>query len=318
MTDDDRRGGWRHRTHEPVARPLDVVTQVPVPTGGPPLSLHLVYTDDGLYVPALLRTPPGDGPHPTVVCVHGGSGGLGVPWLVDFATNRGYLFERLLDAGYAVCVTEGRMEVEDAYDVEPNEGTDPPVPVALDHHDLAATYRYCRERPAVDADRVAFFGASHGGELQLKLASAVEAPPAALVPMEPAVIEYLGLDYDGPRIESNLQFGGDLDDEQIDLDRAIARIERIPPDVPILLGGREDDHLQGLFRKLHELLERAGRDVRWASWDHPDHEFQWGPRRGGESGAGPPGAYGSMAGYAADDVQRDVADRTVAFLDAHV
>jgi len=79
------------------------------------------------------------------------------------------------------------MEVEDAY------GTDIPAP--LDHRDIIATFRHIQRHPAVDPRRVAFFGVSHGGELQMKVISdlggapstALGAGPAALVPAEPAV-----------------------------------------------------------------------------------------------------------------------------------
>lgn len=315
---DDRRGGWAFRLDSTETRPLDYVTQVAAPAGESPLDLHLVFTEDGLYVPAVVRTPPDEGPFPMVVCVHGGSGGLGISWLVDFVLNRGYAFERFLKAGYAVCVTEGRMEVEEAYNLTPIEETTPPLPAVLDHDDLVTTYRYLRDQRFVDEDRIAFFGVSHGGEMQMKLISELEDGPAALIPMEPAVIEYLELQYEGPRVESNLQFNHELDDEDVALDRAMARIEPISEDLPILVGGREDDHLQGLFLKLYELLDRAGKDVRWASWDHPDHAYQWGPYRA----TGDVVYHGSISEperhYDVDEPQRETLDTVVAFLDEHV
>lgn len=304
--DPARPGGWSFRD-EAVARPLDFSTGVPVTTGGPPLELRMTFTDDGLYVPAVLQTPPGDGPFPTVVALHGGSGGLGVPWLVEFARERRYALDRLLDAGYAVCVTEGRMEVEDAYGMDPVESTTPPVPAVLDHQDVVATYESLQGDPSVDADRVGFVGVSHGGELGMKILSEIEDPPAALVALEPGVIEYLGLRYDGERTYENLQFRDSLDDSVIDVDAATERIERVDDDVPILVGGRDDDHLQGLFRKLHELLDRAGKDVTWRSWDHPEHAYQWGPRR--TSDGGPDDV---------DEVTAATVDAVVEFLNEHV
>ncbi|MFB6130322.1 MAG: alpha/beta hydrolase family protein [Salinigranum sp.] len=301
-----RRGGWSHRGGDPVG-PLDRATEVDVPTDGPPIELHEVFTDDGLYLPALVRTPPGPGPFPTVVCLHGGSGGLGVRWLVDFATNRGALFERLLAEGYAVCVTEGRRENEGAY------GTDPDG--VLDHEDVIGVYRYLRRQAFVDRRRIGFFGASHGGELQLKLAAEVETPPAALTAFEPAGIEFLGLRFDGPRVESNLQFRDPLDDDQIDLEAAVERIDRIDDDLPILVGGRDDDHLQGLFRKCYELLDRRGKSVEWVSFDHPEHAYQWGPRR--TRGVGDPGDGGSPT-YDLGPVEAETIDTAVGFLNEHV
>lgn len=312
MTEPDpsQRGGWSFRPGLSTVGPLDFVTQVGVATNGSPVELHLPFTDDGLYIPAIVRKPEGKGPFPTVVCMHGGSGGLGISWLVDFVLNRGSFMDRLLDEGYAICFTEGRMEIEEAY------GTDPEG--VLDHEDVINTFRYLRRQSFVDEDRIGFFGVSHGGELQCKLISELGDGPAALVPMEPAVIEYLGLQYDGPRKEETLQFNDDLDDDQVDLERAQERIARIDDDVPILVGGRDDDHLQGLFRKLYELLDRAGKNVEWVSWDHPEHAYQWGPRRSEDVEF----YYGSNVEtsreYELDELQVATYDRVIEFLNEHV
>jgi dienelactone hydrolase len=295
-----RRAGWVHHPREAVAGPLDYVTQVAVAAGAAPVMLHLVYTDDGLYVPAVVRKPEGAGPFPLVIALHGGSGGLGMPYLTDLVMNRGFVVDRLLAEGYAVCVAEGRMEHEDAY------GTD--FPGVLDHRDVITVFRYLQQQPFVDARRVGFFGVSHGGELQMKLIAEIgdEADaPAALGPAEPAIIEFLGLRYQGVRKESNLQFHAPIADDQIDLARAMARIERISPALPILVIGRDEDHLQGPFRKLHELLRRAGKNADWASFSHPEHAYQFGPRRDG-------------GGYEPDAVQQATLETVVAFLNAHV
>lgn len=310
MTDGEqsRRGGWAERP-DTATEPLDYVTQVGVGTDGSPLELHLVFTEDGLYVPAIVRRPEGEGPFPTVVCLHGGSGGLGISWLVDQVRNRGAVLDRLLEEGYAVCFTEGRRENEDAY------GGD--VSAVLDHEDVAAVFDYLRGRPFVDADRIGFFGVSHGGELGLKLASELGIGPAALVAMEPAAIEFLGLRYEGPRREENLQFRDPVTDAQIDLERARERIGRIDDELPILVGGRDSDHLQGLFRKLYELLDDAGKPAEWVSWDYPEHAYQWGPRRT-ETTVHSDGYVETESTYDPDAIQRETIDRSVAFLNEHI
>lgn len=327
----NRKGGWSFRPDTPVTEPLDVSMTVPAPSGGGPVDVHLVFTDDGLYVPAIVRTPPGDGPFPTVIAIHGGSGGLGVAWLVDFVRNRGYALDRFLDAGYAVCFTEGRMEREEAYQMYQTdriEETTPPIPAVLDHHDVISTYEHVQDQPFVDADRIAFFGVSHGGELQMKLVTELQDGPAALVPMEPAGIEYLGLQYERPRTYENLQFNEELDDSRIDFDRAWENIQRISDDVPIMVGGRDDDHLQGLFHKLYELLDRADKNATWESWDHPEHAYQWGPRRTepteepSEYSRDDEGGASRLADiderYDVDGPTEGTIDRVIAFLDEHV
>jgi acetyl esterase/lipase len=304
------RGGWHFRPGRRVIGPLDLVVQPPVASGDTPINLHLVFSDDGIYVPAVVMTPPGPGPFPAVICLHGGSGGLGASWLVDFAVNRGWLFDRLRNEGYAVVWTEGRKEIEYAY------GTD--IPAVLDHVDVINTFRYVRDLSFVDPDRVAFFGVSHGGELQMKIISELREGPAALVPSEPAVVEFLGLHIEGPREEWNLQFNDDLTDDQIDLQRALQRIEPISPELPILVLGRDADHFQGLFRKLFELLERSGKRVEWESWDHPEHAYHWGPVRT-QKVIGYEGSVADVEGtYETDRMQEETLDRVVGFLNRHV
>ncbi|MGH9101787.1 MAG: alpha/beta hydrolase family protein [Acidimicrobiales bacterium] len=296
--DTTRRGGWSYALREPVREPLDVVTRVPAGGGGSTLPLHMVFTDDGTYVPAIVLAPEGAGPFPAVICLHGGSGGLGVSYLADQVLHRGMVYDRLLQEGYLVCVTEGRMEHEDAYGSPHGEHV-------LDHEDVVAVFNHLAGQPAVDPLRIGFFGVSHGGEEQMKVVSELGGGPAALVPTEPAVIEYLGLRYPGERTEAQLQFNGDLDDELVDLEGAMRRIERIPAGLPILVVGRDGDHLQGLFRKLYELLDRAGRNASWASFDHPEHAYQWGPRLG-------------EGGYRPGEVERATLERVVGFLNREV
>lgn len=300
--DEVRPAGWVHHPHLPVLGPLDLTMDLAVPGGAWPLALHLIFTADGLYVPAVVRRPSGKGPFPTVIVLHGGSGGLGISYLVDQAQSQGWATEAMLARGYAVVLSEGRMEHEDAY------GTG--VPFELDHKDVVAVLRHVARQSWVDADRIGFLGVSHGGELQMKLvheiAGRADVPmPAALTMCEPAVIELLGLKYEGVRKEANLRFHARLPDSQIDVERARARIACIPEHLPMLVIGRDEDHLQGVFMKLHELLVAAGKNVQWASFSHPEHAYQLGPRR-------------DRDGYNPDPVQIATLEHALAFLDANV
>ncbi|OGO20552.1 MAG: hypothetical protein A2Z14_02410 [Chloroflexi bacterium RBG_16_48_8] len=306
-----RPGGWSYRTEGTIVGPLDYVTQVSVALE-PPIMLHLVFMGDGVYIPAVVRVPPGPGPFPAVICVHGGSGGLGISFLVDQVLHRGYAFERFLEAGYAICYTEGRMEYDELY------GTD--TPVQLDHLDVINVFRYLQRQPDIDGERVAFFGVSHGGEMQIKIASEIgDGPgPAALVPAEPAVRAYLGLKFTGSRTEENLVFNADLDDSQIDLELALKRISPINPDIPILILGRDTDHFQGLFKKVYELLQRTGKKASWKSYDHNIHAFHWGPRRTEKIEEYHGAIVNYTSGYAVDDLQRKALDDVIAFLNEHV
>lgn len=306
----ERPGGWLHHPRSiQVPEHLDLV--IPL-DGDPVLELHMVFSRDGTYVPALVRMPALEGRFPAVVCLHGGSGGLGWSYLLRELRDRPMVLDRLVEEGYVVCFTEGRMEREDVYG--------PEADATLDYEDVVEVFRYVQRLPTVDPGRVGFFGVSHGGELQMKVVSGLREGPAALVPAEPAVIEFLGLrheggsaedsleqsseDSSGPRIEERLQFRELVRDEDIDLARALERVEAISDGLPILVLGRDDDHLQGLFRKLYELLAGAGKLVSWDTWDHPEHAYQWGPR--------------AASRQEADDVQRATLERVVGFLNRHV
>ena len=301
----ERPAGWLFHPGASVVEPLDLVHQVD------DAEVHMVFTADGTYVPAVIHRPAADPPYPAVVCLHGGSGGLGYSFLLDQVRSRGWFFDRLTAEGYLVCNAEGRTEREDAYGSVGDE-------IVLDHLDVIEVLRYVGRLPDVDESRIGTFGVSHGGELQMKVISVMSRGPAAMVPTEPAVIEFLGLEHDasdeegwaiedssGARVEERLQFNRPVSDAEIDLDAALERIKKISPDVAIMVMGRDDDHLQGLFKKLHELLERAGKNATWATWDHPEHAYQWGPRR-------------SDDGYDPDEVTVATADHVIAFLNRNV
>jgi hypothetical protein len=90
---------------------------------------------------------------------------------------------------------------------------------------------------------------------------------------------------------------------RIDKDIATARISTI--NTPILVMGREGDHLQGIFRASYELLEEAGKDVEWVSYDHDLHGYVF-PQRGADGE------------YEVNDVQQKAIARVIAFLDRHL
>jgi hypothetical protein len=90
---------------------------------------------------------------------------------------------------------------------------------------------------------------------------------------------------------------------RIDTDLAAERISTIQ--TPILVIGRETDHLQGIFRTTFELLDESGKEVDWISFDHPFHGFVF-PIRGDDGE------------YEVDETQREAIARIIAFLDDHM
>jgi hypothetical protein len=90
---------------------------------------------------------------------------------------------------------------------------------------------------------------------------------------------------------------------RIDIDKARERISTI--ETPILVMGRDDDHLQGIFRVTYELLAEAKKRVDWVSWDHDLHGYVF-PLRG------PSGE------YEVNDVAEAAISGVLDYLDEHL
>ncbi len=87
-----------------------------------------------------------------------------------------------------------------------------------------------------------------------------------------------------------------------DPDEVSARLDGV--DIPVLVVGREEDELQGIFRLTYELLAEKRDDAEWRSWSHDVHGFVY-PETGDD---GVPRV---------DDVQREALAAIVDFLDRH-
>lgn len=127
---------------------------------------------------AAIRKPPGEGPFPAVMFLHGG---LGQSTMANLRRNsvRQPTQARFLAWGYVTVTATRRAIRHDPQDRGVVEDT-----LAL----VAAT----RELPFVDASSVALYGGSGGGTLALEVAS-VSDDLAAIVVGEPATIIYMGM-----------------------------------------------------------------------------------------------------------------------------
>lgn len=293
--------------------PEHVTITEEVPGSDHPVHLMYLETWDGLYAPIGLRLPDGPGPHP-VVLLASGNGGGGMAWVRDAVRNRGYIMERLLEAGYACAWLRYRTEVELGYDTggplvrDMRQGREMFNRSPLEYEDEIAIIDHVKALPDIDGDRIGLIGMSHGGEMVLKITSEYHGA-AVGVASEPASHEYLALTPDDtafvdPRtgmrnIEQMQMAEPDKVRDRIDLARAMERISGIA--TPILVMGRHDDHLQGIFRTTYELLEQAGKEVEWVSWDHPLHGYIY-PQRGDDGE------------YEVDDVQTRAIDGVISYL----
>lgn len=287
---------------------------------GQPVHLMYVETWDGLYAPIGVRKPEGAGPFPMVLLASG-NGGEGMRWVREAVRDRGYIMDRLVEAGYSCAWLRYRTEVELGYNKggrlvrDRRQGRDMFSRAPLEYEDEIAIIEHVKTLPYVDADRIGLIGMSHGGEMVLKIASEYHGIAAA-VASEPAAHEFLALTPDDTafvnkatqlRNIENMQMAEvDKVRRRIDIEVASARIATI--DTPILVMGREDDHLQGIFRTTYELLKEAGKEVEWVSYDHDLHGYIF-PVRGGD---------GEDGEYELNDVQREAIAGMIAYLDQYL
>jgi len=257
---------------EPLEPAVFVFTE-PVQNSDIPVDITLLETVDGLYTAIGLRKPKGKGPFP-IVLFFTGNGGGGVPWVRHQINNRAYTMERFLDAGYAVGWLRYRAEVWFEYTRVPQLEVSrhlahqllnrPP----LEYDDLKTIIEYVRTLPYVQADKVGLVGNSHGGGMILK--ATAEMTVTAAIASEPDASEILQMD--------PAKFGADVEFRTmesvapyLDKELAMQRIRRI--ETPILMMGRADDHLQGIFETAYTWMKEAGRNVEWISHDHPIHGY---------------------------------------------
>src|SRR5262245_27516126 len=141
-----------------------------------PLEAIAPVAKDGHKGEAYLRKPPGKGPFPAVVLIHGG--------IVRWPTARlkeytlGVWSSRFLAAGYVVAVPTYRSR-----DVDPQTRESP--------QDVLAAVEFVRKLSYVDPKSIAVCGCSGGGDLALTVAT--ETDVAVIVPEEPASMVVTGV-----------------------------------------------------------------------------------------------------------------------------
>jgi dienelactone hydrolase len=245
--------------------------------------LQLALTQDELYVPIGLVKPDGDGPFP-IILIGSGQGVRGIQKIQNQMERSHGLMMRLAARGYASAFINFRNEVPELYNqVEGSSLIFDNVSggnrtlrsrASLDSDDFISIIEHVRKLPYIDAEAVGAIGSSHSGEIIMKAVSDSNLLTAA-VPSEAAVREYLLVsDADAPRDES----GTELQLQDVDYvrsisdrERAMQRISRI--ETPLLVMGRDTDHLQGVFQLLFEWTQESEKDVRWLSYDHHEHGY---------------------------------------------
>ncbi len=285
--------------------------------------VHFLYVEtwDGLYAPMALRLPDpdsaGPGPYP-VILLGLGNGGEATGWLEQTLVDRSHILDALCDAGYACAWLRYRTEVELGYNDggalvrDMRQGREMFNRSPLEYEDEIAAIEFVKRLGGIDGDRVGLVGVSHAGEMILKICSEYHGA-AVGVCCEPAAHEYLALTPDDTAFVNTETQLRNIEDMQmaetekvwrrIDHDVANERIAGIK--TPLLVMGRDEDHLQGIFRTTYQLLADAGKEVEWVSYDHPLHGYIY-PERG-------PGG-----DYDVDDMQREAIGTVISYLDRYL
>lgn len=132
---------------------------------------------DGHRGHGFIRQPPGAGPFPAVVIIHGGLVTVNAERLKQYWSTIP-LPSRFLAAGYVVAVISYRSRDDDPQST-------------VSSADCLAAVEHLRGLPQVDRKSIVVFGCSGGGDLALELAAATDL--AAIAPEEPASILFTGV-----------------------------------------------------------------------------------------------------------------------------
>ena len=279
-----------------------------------PMELTFVLTRDEIYVPIGIRKPAGDGPFP-VITMGRGDGKGGVPHLEAQVDLLASMQDEMIKRGYVVVYVNYRNEVPHLYenitraenlpdDVSGGARRTLKSTPTLDSDDLIAIFKYVRTLPYVKPDAIGAIGVSHSGEMILKVAAEMDF--GAGVAIEGASHEFISVDTgpSAPRKGTEIQYQ-DIEVVRKNADKACAmeRIRRI--NTPILHLARDTDHLQGIFRLVHEWMLEAGKDSTLASFDHPSHGYPYIYRK-------PDGA------YRPEPMQQEAFDLFMDFFDRHL
>jgi len=142
-----------------------------------PVEVAHIPTEAGRTTTVVTRRPPGTGPFPAMIHLHGGLNHQPDARLVEEATWWP-THNRFLAAGYLI-----------AEPTFADRNVDPLSDDAL--RDCVHIVEYVRRLPGVDPHSVVIWGDSGGGSLALELAGGVEL--CAIVPQEPATVLFAGI-----------------------------------------------------------------------------------------------------------------------------
>jgi dipeptidyl aminopeptidase/acylaminoacyl peptidase len=233
-----------------------------------PAELVRYPSPDGTPIPALLYRPPGAGPHPVVLSIHGGP---------DTQARPGYdaLHQCLLASGIAVLAPNIRGSSGYGHAWRTRVYRDWG---GIDLDDLAAAHAWLAAQPWTDRDRIAVYGGSYGGFATLSCMTRLpDRWAAGAVVCGPSNLETLARSMPGTWARTVAAHFGDLDD----LDN-VAELRRRSPltyagqvSAPLLvIQGANDPRVpQAEADQIVAAARAAGADVQYEIFADEGHGF---------------------------------------------
>lgn len=161
----------------PASSAPATITYPEVSEAACPVEAITIVGKDGNKVSAFVRTPPGRGPFPAIIILHGGLVPHPLENIRQDALKRPS-HTRFLAAGYVTVTPTFRARHENPQSRDPLE-------------DCIAVVAHVKKMPAVDPRSVVVFGGSGGGSLGLELAG--ETDLSAVIAGEPASVLFTGM-----------------------------------------------------------------------------------------------------------------------------
>lgn len=189
------RRAWGQEKSGNLVKTVDAaasITRPDIPESISPAKNLSILDADGNRVIGVLRQPPGPGPFPVVIFLHGGRDMIDLSELREYALANVTL-SRFLAAGYALVVPTFRGRKRDIQNQDA-------------FRDCLFMINHVKKKmPGIDPKSVVLYGVSGGGDLALQLAGAAEL--AAIIVDEPATVIFTGVIHagfdDAPQVIAN-------------------------------------------------------------------------------------------------------------------
>ena len=145
----------RPRRPRPLVEPVNLVYDSQVEGVNVPIGESYIRSSDGLYIPAVVLKPSGEGRSPAAILIHAAPGGRGMSAMKREVQTRGMAAQRFLKEGHLVIVTDYRGR-----QVRGKEGPKDFSYAA----DVVSVIRYAKKLPFVDSAKVCVYSGSLGSE----------------------------------------------------------------------------------------------------------------------------------------------------------